>query len=395
MISLRRVTGWLAAAFAALVVACHPGGESMAGEPGSPLGGLDAVETARFQAGRAIFNRIFAPDEGLGPAFNENQCSACHTAPAIGGSTGFERVAKATRHTGPGVCDPLSAAGGENIRSRTTPLLRARGIARESLPTGATETDRFLPTFLFGIGLIEAIPEAAIAERADPHDEDRDGISGRAARGPEGRLTRFGRKADVATIEDFTRSALLLEMSLTTRTSDRDLVNGAAPPPGTDPVTEPEVDAEAVALLTDFARFLAAPAQAAPRSREQADTLATGRRLFGTLGCTRCHTPMMRTGSHDVSALSRKPVWLYSDLLLHDMGPDLAGVCAYDAEPRELRTAALMGLQHRQFFLHDGRAVDLREAVLAHGGEADAVRDAFARLPWLAQEYVIIFLRSL
>jgi CxxC motif-containing protein (DUF1111 family) len=120
-----------------------------------------------------------------------------------------------------------------------------------------------------------------------------------------------------------------------------------------------------------------------------------GKRLFHQVGCTSCHTPAMRTGPSDVAALSHKTVHLYSDLLLHDMGPDLANVCAYDAAPSELRTSMLMGLQHRRFYMHDGRAIDLRDAILAHRGEAQAARDAFARLPWLRQEYLVIFLRSL
>jgi CxxC motif-containing protein (DUF1111 family) len=263
------------------------------------------------------------------------------------------------------------------------------------VPASATEHGRFLPLSLFGLGLVEAIPDEDIDAAADPDDRDGDGISGRAARGADGRVTRFGRKADVATIEEFTRSALRLEMGLTNRAGDRDLVNGAAPPAGTDPVAEPEIDDRVVALLTDFARLLAPPAPAPPHSRRHADTLAAGRRLFEKVGCTRCHTPAMRTGRSSVPALHRKTVQLYSDLLLHDLGPGLANVCAADAAPQELRTSMLMGLQHRRFYLHDGRARDLREAILAHGGEAHRVRDAFARLPWLQQEYVILFLRSL
>jgi CxxC motif-containing protein (DUF1111 family) len=379
----------------ALLAACGPRDTPVSGEPGAPLPGLSAADSARFYAGRALFNKIFSPAEGLGPAFNENQCSACHTVPAAGGTTGFERIVKATGHGASGACDPLIEAGGENIRTQATPLLRATGFGQERIPPAATDTSRVLPPFLFGLGLLEAIPEGDIADRADPLDEDGDGISGRAARGPDGRLTRFGRKADIATIEAFTRSALLLEMGLTSRTGDVDRVNGVAPPEGTDPAPDPEVDPATVALLTDFTRFLAPPAPAAPISRAQADTFATGERLFERVGCTGCHTPTLRTGSTEVAALSDNTVRVYSDLLLHDMGPELAGVCAYDAAPTELRTTPLMGLQHRSFYLHDGRALDLRDAILAHGGEAQASRDAFARLPWLRQEYVVIFLRSL
>lgn len=383
------------AQIAVLVLACQPTPAPVTGEPGAPLPGLSEDESARFHAGQALFNRIFTAEEGLGPAFNENQCSACHTVPAAGGTTGFERIVRATRYDGRGTCDLLDHEGGENVRKQATPLLRAHGIARESAPPSATESGRFLPTFLFGLGLVEAIPASTITAAADPDDADGNGISGRAARTPDGRLGRFGRKGDVATLEEFTRSALRLEMGLTTRAGERDLVNGADAPPGTDPVGEPEVDAATVALLTDFTRFLAPLAQAPPRSREHGDTLAAGRRLFEGIGCTQCHTPAMRTGPHEIEALNRKIVHLYSDLLLHDMGPELSNVCAHDAAPGELRTAMLMGLQHRRFYLHDGRAFDLREAVLAHGGEAQAIRDAFERLPWLMQEYLIMYLQSL
>jgi CxxC motif-containing protein (DUF1111 family) len=380
---------------ALMIVACQSEGVPVAGEPGTPLPGLDQVELERFYSGLALFNKIFTPEEGLGPAYNENQCSACHTVPAAGGTTGFERVVKATRYDGPGACDQLSGEGGENVRTQSTPLLRAHSAAGESIPSRATEIGRFLPPFLFGLGLIEAIPEKVIVAGADPEDKDGDGISGRAARGPDGRLTRFGRKADIATIKEFVRSALLLEMGLTTQESDEDMVNGRAAPPGTDPVDEPEIDQQTMELLADFTRFLAPPAGKPPRSGAQADTFATGGRLFEQMGCSNCHRPAMRTRSSDVAALSNKSIQLYSDLLLHDMGPKLANVCTYDATPQELRTGILMGLQHRSLYLHDGRAIDLRDAILEHGGEAQTARDAFARLPYLHQEYVVIFLRSL
>jgi CxxC motif-containing protein (DUF1111 family) len=379
----------------ALTLACDSGRATVTAEPGEPVPGLSESELSDFHAGKVLFNRVFTPEEGLGPAFNENQCSACHTVPAAGGTTGFERIVKATRYDGPGACDALSHEGGENVRSQATPLLRAHGTPPGTTPPSATEIGRFHTPFLFGLGLVEAIPEETIAAGADPDDEGGDGISGRAARGPDGRLTRFGRKADVATIDEFTRSALLHEMGLTSRASDRDLVNGQPPPPGTDPVPEPEVDERTVELLAAFTRFLAPSEPVAPWSRGQADTLRAGGRLFEDIGCTGCHTPAMRTGPSAVRALDRKTVHLYSDLLLHDMGPALSNVCAYDAAPQELRTAMLMGLQHREFFLHDARAIDLRDAILAHGGEAQAVRDAFARLPFLRQELVLTFLRSL
>src|SRR5687768_5422169 len=87
---------------------CQANREMVSAAPGTPLPRLSASDSTRFYAGMVLFNRVFTPDEGLGPAFNENQCSACHTVPAIGGTTGFERIVKATRYTGPGACDLLS-----------------------------------------------------------------------------------------------------------------------------------------------------------------------------------------------------------------------------------------------------------------------------------------------
>jgi CxxC motif-containing protein (DUF1111 family) len=378
------------------MLACTPGSDSVSGKPGTPLHGLRDAELARFRAGQALFDKVFAPEEGLGPLFNENQCSACHTVPASGGTTGFERVVRATRFTSAGTCDPLRHEGGENVRKQATPLLRARGVEREEIPPGATAVGRFMPSFLFGLGLVEAVLGDAIAAREDPDDTDGDGISGRVGRTPDGRLARFGRKAEFATIQEFIETALLLEMGLTTpRRSEETSLNGRPLPPGSDPAPDPEVDRATVELLTAFVRFLAAPAPATPASRAHADTLEMGRGLFTNLGCAACHTPSLAPGADSLPALHRKTVSLYSDLLLHDMGAALADVCGHTATPSELRTELLMGVRYRDRFLHDGRTADLREAILAHGGEGQGARDAFAKLPWVQQQYVVVFLQSL
>ncbi|MGH7529329.1 MAG: di-heme oxidoredictase family protein [Gemmatimonadales bacterium] len=384
------------AALATALLGCGSDASTTRGGPGSPLPGLSSREQGRFAAGLALFDKVFTPAEGLGPAFNENQCSACHTVPATGGTTGFERVIKATRFTPPDRCDLLADAGGENVRKQATPLLRARGVEREAIPSRAGDTGRVLPPALFGLGLVEAIPAAAIAQHADPDDVDGDGISGRPGRTADGRLARFGRKAEFATIQEFIEGALRLEMGLTTpRRPHEPPVNGRPVPAGTDPARDPEVSQTVVDLLTSFVRFLDAPAPAPPRSRAHRDTLARGEALFGSLGCAACHTPALRTGDHTVPALAQREVRLYSDLLLHDMGPGLADVCGPVATPAEVRTEPLMGLRHRTRFLHDGRTSDLREAILAHGGEAERARRSFTRLPWLRQEQLVIFLRSL
>ena len=379
----------------ATLVSCQRDPASATAEPGLPLPGLSEQQLAEFRAGRGLFEKVFSPDEGLGPFFNENQCSACHTVPATGGTTGFERIVKATRFDEVAGCDLLKREGGENVRTRATPRLQAHGIDREQIPSGATEVGRFVAPFLFGLGLIEAIPERSILSRADPDDADGDGISGRAGTTPEGRVARFGRKADVATVEDFVESALRLEMGLTTRDLPNDDSSALTTVADVDTASDPEVPQSAVQLLAAFVRFLGAPAPGQPRSGAHRDTIALGRSLFQALRCSACHTPSMRTGRHAVRALDRRTVTLYSDLLLHDMGPKLANICGPTASPTEIRTGMLMGLRHRDRFLHDGRTSDLRDAILTHGGEAQRSRDAFDRLPWGRQEILLKFLRSL
>ena len=377
-------------------LACAASNDETAGVAGGPLPSLPPREVARFHGGKALFERVFTAQEGLGPLFNENQCSACHTVPATGGTSGFERVVKVTRFSGPGACDLLLQDGGQNIRTQATPQLRAHGVERQPMPGGATEIGRFTPPALFGLGLIAEIPEATILGGADPDDRDGDGISGRVGRAANGRLARFGRKAEFATIADFVESALQLEMGLTTPRAAHETIPGTVSvPANVDLADDPEIDQASVDLLTAFVRFLNAPALATPRSSAHSDSIMAGRRLFTELRCSACHVPLMRTGPSEIDALDRKTVSLYSDLLLHDMGSGLANVCTPSATPTELRTAMLMGLRHRDRLLHDGRTSDIREAILAHGGEAQRARDAFARLSWARQGYVLKFLRSL
>lgn len=362
---------------------------------GEPLAGLSGEELARFRAGEVLFDHIFTIEEGIGPIFNENQCSACHTDPIRGG-TGEQILVKGTRYTGPGACDLLLSHGGENVRTQTTALLMAHGIDEEPFPKDATERGEFTVPFLFGLGLVEAIPEEAIAAKADPDDENGDGISGRVALNGDGEIGRFSRKADIRAISDFVDSALRLEMGLTTPDDTVERGIGSTPlPHGTDPAADPEVDARTVALLTDFVRFLAPPARQIPESGDDLEMIRSGKKLFGEIGCTGCHVERMATEESEVAALDRKWVYLYSDLLLHDLGPDLASVCGVTASPSETRTELLMGLGRRDRYLHDGRAFNLRDAIRAHGGEAAVVRARFEALDLLKQEFLIRFLGSL
>ncbi len=379
----------------ALLLACAPEAEVPVGsEPGAPLPGLRPTEMARFLVGKTLFDHVFTPGEGLGPLFNENQCSACHTDPASGG-TGEQRVIKSTRFVAPATCDHFEGDRGQNVRRQATPLLKARGVEHETVPEGAT-VGRFAPPFLFGLGLVEAIREQEILTREDPDDRDGDGISGHAGRSPTGALGRFGRKADAATLLEFVSSALRLEMGLTNALAPTEQgLNGGPLPSGVDPVPDPEVDLSGVQRLADFVRFLAPLPPASIAADATRDSVLQGERVFRSLGCVTCHVPSMTTGPNPVPALNRKTIYLYSDLLLHDLGPALADVCGVAASPSELRTAMLAGLRYRKAFLHDGRAPSVRDAILLHGREAARAREAFARLDLASQILLLRFLDTI
>lgn len=362
-------------------------------EIGSPLPGLSARETEAFEAGRAVFARIFTPEEGLGPRFNENSCSACHTFPVDGG-TGETAVRKATRHTGSDRCDLLSEQGGENLRIQVTPALARMEGAAVPIPPEAQHQARFTIPFIFGLGLVGAIPHETLEALADPDDSDGDGISGRIGRDRTGRPARFGRKADVASLEDFNDSALRLEMGLTTPAFPVEAMAGGRPavPPEADPAPEPEIDHETFAALSAFVRFLAPPS---PAEIVEGSPVARGRELFREIGCADCHVPTLQAGPHQSAAIAHRTIALYSDLLLHDMGTGLAGTCGPGASTTEYRTEPLMGLRYRQTFLHDGRARRVRDAIIHHGGEAESARFRFLELHRIEQEALLRFLGTL
>jgi CxxC motif-containing protein (DUF1111 family) len=374
--------------------ACQQSPEPLpAGKLGAAIAGLDEASLDRFQAGEALFNRVFLPENGLGPLFNGDQCSACHTSPVTGG-TGDQFVHRASRFDAPERCDLLSAEGGENIRIIATPQLRAQGIERQPFPEQATERVRFNVPFIFGLGLVDAVPETQITQRADPEDSDRDGISGRAGKNARGQFSRFGRKADQPTLRAFVENAAHQEMGLTTALHPSEgTIAGMPFPAGIDPKPEPELSDADVELITDFVRFLTPVAQRKPERERQ--TIDAGERLFNEIGCTKCHTPTMTTGQHEIDALSNKRFFIYSDLLLHDLGPQIANVCASGATPSEMRTEPLVGVGLRNAFLHDSRTRDLTEAIRMHGGEASAVQARFQGLKELQQHDLIRFLQSL
>ncbi len=227
---------------------------------------------------------------------------------------------------------------------------------------------------------------------ADPDDADGDGISGRVNTFFDGRVARFGRKALVPTLAEFNEGAFLIEQGVTTpNIPDEGTVGGQPIPPGVDPLPEPEIGADKVALVDAFVRFLAPPA------RENLNSAARrGERIFAEIGCAACHVPTLRTGDSPVRALANKEIRAYTDLLLHDMGPENADVCLGGvATASEFRTEPLMGLRFMARFLHDGSVSTVEGAILAHGGEGAASRDMFQALSESDKEALLAFLRAL
>lgn len=366
----------------------------------SPLPGLSRDLLRTFLEGDENFGLVFTKETGLGPIFVRASCSHCHIADGRG--TPAEIVTRFSLGT-----DLALSLGGEQLQTHAIP-----GVPRELLPDGM-DVSRRLPPPVFGVGLIEAIPEATILANADPDDLDGNGISGRAAwripadyvpgeevgggDGPQ--LGRFGWKANFTSLVETVGHAYHQDMGMT---SDFVPVEDSHPQAGGvamgDFIADPELTSAHVLRTITYVRLLAPPGRG-----EQNGVVEEGEALFASMGCTGCHVPSMTTGPHAIDALSGVDVRLYSDLLLHDMGPGLAdGRIDGPAGGSEWRTRPLWGLRLVRefldgdaFYLHDGRARSLEEAILAHGGEAQQPRDAFASLPDDSREAVLAFLGSL
>ena len=365
-------------------------------KPGDPVPKLTKEQRDRFARGKVVFDSVFTPETGLGPLFNQDACGECHEDPAGGRGDEVEVHATAFHasppNPPPAVCDPLAQEGGPVIQLHTTPALKqALGIDQEPFPPSATARAKRTTAEIFARGLLDAVPESVILAYADPDDKNHDGISGRPNRFVDGRLGRFGRKALVPTLDEFNAGAFSAEMGITNPAVRAEETIGGQPiPAGVDPVADPEIDQHALDLTNAFVRFLALPTPA-KLGREG----RRGRKLFSQIGCAACHVPTLRTGDSPVPALRNKEFAAYTDLLLHDMGPDMADICLGLATPSEFRTEPLIDLRHADNYLHDGRAATLQQAIAAHGGEAAGARDRFEALPSGDQNALIAFLKSL
>ena len=342
-----------------------------------PAGSTDLV--AR---GAKLFVTDFTPEQGLGPLFNRRSCVMCHGSPTTGGMgwNGLGIVHRVGRFAG-GSFDPLIGAGG--------PVARDHSIAELGVPCNLTAgppaaanliSIRNAPP-LYGLGLIDRIPDAVIRAGAITMN----GAKGRPhvvhdALGNE-RVGRFGWKADTATLEQFVGEAFRNELGITNPIAPIDLVAPTGGCGGQPSATVKDDGSVVQAVTAYIASMPPPPSRVGSQHR-------AGQILFSEIGCAACHTPTLPANGVDVA--------LYSDLLLHDLGPSMDDrVVQGEATGKDWRTTPLWGLSMRGRLLHDGRATNVAEAILAHEGEASPATKAFRQLTWHEQTSLIGFLLAL
>jgi CxxC motif-containing protein (DUF1111 family) len=400
-----------------------------------------------FFVGNSYFNQnwVSAPSsvetrDGLGPLFNARSCSTCHfkdgrgRPPEAGGAMVSELVRISVAGRGPHgepVPDPVygdqlqggalpqvpaeaevhvdydgvagAFADGERYELRK-PHLRLEHLGYGAMSSAVLMSARVAPAMI-GLGLLEAVPESALRNLADPDDRNHDGISGRlnivwdAVHNAKA-VGRFGWKAEQPTVLQQSAGAFLGDMGLTSwifpheNHTERQHECDALPNGGS-----PEVGEDILRHVALYARSLGVPARRHPLDAP----VAHGGELFMKAGCALCHVPTLHTEAlADMPEVAGLEIHAYSDLLLHDMGDGLSDERpTFEAEGREWRTPPLWGIglvrrvnQHT-LLLHDGRARDAGEAVLWHDGEGRAAREAFAGMSHDDRQALLAFLESL
>ena len=408
----------------------------------------EGMSQARFTFGQQLFNTLWDPalgsqptTDGLGPVFNRAACSDCHInngrgrPPGTDGAMNSMLVRISLAGTGthgepvgvPGYGDQLQDRAvkdippeGKAILSWTElpgtytdgtayglrqPTIRFDDLAFGALPDN-TLTSARIASPLIGLGLLEAVPEATLKDMADPDDNNEDGISGRLnkvwdAELQQTRTGRFGWKANQPSLRQQNAGAAIGDMGLTSPVFTEE--NCA---PGQDKCAQlaevvghsPEIVPSFFVPLTRYTQLVAVPRQRNPDN----NNVQAGAKLFTGIGCSGCHAPVLQTGEHELAELTGQTIHPFTDLLLHDMGPGLAdGRPDFLADGQEWRTAPLwgIGLTHEvagfEFYLHDGRARNLAEAILWHGGEAAVASQRFRALGKEQRAQLIAFLESI
>ncbi len=398
-----------------------------------------------FFSGNSLFNNpwVQAPAstesrDGLGPFFNSRSCSGCHfkdgrgrmpdgpddafqsalirisigyddkenprNDPAYGGQLQPLALPDVPAEATPHVTyksKTLKYADGSTVELNV-PSYTLSDLGYGPLHDDAVLSPRVAP-LMIGLGLLEAISQARLEELADPEDSNDDGISGRirfveSSFEREPIPGRFGWKSEKPTVHEQVAGAFLGDMGITSDLfSEQDCSDEQWECLDATGGGEPEINELLLSRVVLYSQLLAVPAR---RDFDDPE-VARGEDLFNEIGCQGCHVPSHQTGEHpDLPEVSDQKIWPYTDLLLHDMGPELADADR-DQLDAEWRTPPLWGIglvpsvNGHQRLLHDGRADGVEEAILWHGGEADESRNAFTALDAEERTALIRFVNSL
>lgn len=405
-----------------------------------------------FFVGNSFFNQnwVTAPSsttarDGLGPLFNARSCASCHfkdgrgRAPEFAGEspTGFllriglnERDIHGNRLPDPHYGFQIQDNAIEGVAAEASFVIEYEEIAGaypDGTPYSLRQPHYILSDFAYGeldpeitmsgrvanqmigLGLLEAIPESTLQALADPNDRDGDGISGRYnwvwdELNQRMAIGRFGWKAEQPTVLQQVSAAFLGDIGITTTLFPQQNCRSVQvacqeAKDGSNRAGEPEIIADDLLKVSLYSSTLAVPAQ---RDFTHPDVIR-GQELFMQVGCQGCHVQRLETGIHPtIPSLSHQIIYPYTDMLLHDMGEGLAdGVRDFQADGREWRTAPLWGIglfqtvNRHTNYLHDGRARNIEEAILWHGGEAEASKEGFMALPAEERAKLLRFLESL
>ena len=409
-----------------------------------PAPNLSPQALEKHLAGDVEFEAVFvtAPavvNPGLGPIYNNISCINCHARdgrgrpPKVDGklvSMLFRLSLPNTENDAagrppipvPGYGTQLNnraiygtpAEGNVKISYSEKPLVTTDGTRIHLRYPKYTITDTYHPLpedvevsprvapIVFGLGLLEAIPEETILANADEGDINEDGISGKPnyvwdVVKKTYTLGRFGWKANQPNLLQQVASAYHDDMGVTT--SLFPLENSTGQSQWKENRSIPEVSDEILDAVTFYVQTLAVPA----RRNIDDQQVKHGEQLFAQAHCVSCHLPTVRTGVlPGVPSVSNQTIHPYTDLLLHDMGPELADYRPdFHATGTEWRTPPLWGIglvrtvNGHTNFLHDGRARNLMEAILWHGGEAEKSREVTLQMSETERDALIAFLESL
>ena len=438
-VSRRPIVWWAVRGLAVTVLAAVASGQSDPGVRTGPAGAggflpnLTPAQQTFFNEGLDAFQEIdfvqnppAGADAGLGPRFNLDSCAGCHAFPAVGGSS-------------PAINPQIAVATKLGARNTVPPFITLNGPVREvrfiKKPDGSPDGgvhDLFvisgrsdagacnirqedfsntsnlsfrIPTPTFGAGLIEAVSDTSIRQNmaANSFLKGALGIRGKLnTNGNDGTITRFGWKAQNKSLHIFAGEAYNVEQGVSNMVfpQERDETPGCVFTGGFEDGIDTMTELDDATLFAGFMRFLAPPARG-PITPSVQD----GANIFNAIGCAFCHTPSLQTGLNSMAVLSNKPVPLYSDLAVHNMGDNLADDISQGlAGGDEFRSAPLWGLGKRIFFLHDGRTTDLTKAIEEHfalpsrqygPSEANGVILLYRVLPRDQKQHLLDFLRSL